>query len=134
MFVRYISDEDILNNDFILNPLFNETFSRETIDTTYISTYMQIWNGVNSYKYKVLTDREGTIEYGTICSKELLSEITERFFGKGKVNYLKRNLPLCKNWDTIDSGSVNGMLDKLSESEIDTIIIDVFGENYAQSE
>lgn len=136
MFIRHIIDEDVFNNGFILNPLFNETFYREKIDTTYISTYMQIWIDVNSYRYKVITDREGVINRGTIFSASILKSLTEKYFDNDKKNYMKRRL--CKKIPFLNSNLekkyanmiLNG-LDNMSETKTNATMLELFGESYA---
>lgn len=130
MFVRYIEDKDVFEAGFILNPLFNETFSKEKIDTKYLSTYMQVWMTDNSYRYKVVTDREGVVEYGTIFSKEILQGLVSKFFKHDKVNFLRRNLKNIHDWNNKEIQVITGSLQMLPEEKIKEIMIKHFGENY----
>lgn len=131
MFVRYIEDKDVFACGFTQNPIMNETFFREKIDTKYLSTYMQVWMNINTYRYKVVTDREGAIEYGNISSKEILEELVSKFFENDKANFIRRNLSTID--PTLSETNCNlilASLQKMPEKELEKIIIKKFGENY----
>lgn len=130
MFVKHIEDKDIFECGFTLNPLFNETFSMEKVDRKFISTYMQVWVDINSYRYKVVTDREGVIEYGTVFSKEILKGLVSKFFTHDRANFLRRNLPKLSKWDDKTISMISSSLQRLPQREIDNIMLNNFGENY----
>jgi len=134
MFVKHIIDEDIFKEGFILNPLFNETFSREKIDTNFISTYMQIWLDVNSYRYKIMTDREGTVVRGTINSVDVLKQLTEKYFNNDIKEFIKRNIsriyPKLNNIEKAYFSGVVNNLDLLTKANTKKIMLNLFGESY----
>jgi len=90
MFVKHISEQDILDSGFVLNSLGRETYSKKLIDGEYLSTYVQIWLDVNTYRYEVITDIEGIVEYGEIRNKRDLSRVDSKFFQNYKGEFMVR--------------------------------------------
>lgn len=133
MFVKHIVDQDVFNNGFLLNPLFNESFSREKIDTKFLSTYMQIWVDVNAYNYKVTTDREGEIARGTIFSADALNDLVDTYFNNDKKNFIRRNIKSrMPEWDPIQRSCFLGSLEGFSIEKIEHTITNLFGESYVE--
>lgn len=129
MFVRHITEKDVFEKGFILNPLTNETFSKQKIDTQYLSTYMQIWVDINSYRYRVVTDREGLVENGIILSKDILSELHAEFFDNDIDSFLKRNIPKkFSHWSDIKLTCMMGNIDRLDHNTKQQKMIELFGE------
>lgn len=136
MFIKHIIDEDVFRNGFVLNPVFNESFSREKIDTTYISTYMQIWVDINSYRYKVLTDREGVIDRGSIFSASILKSLTEKYFDNDIRNYIERRIKhklssLNSNFEKRYLSMIIRELEDMNETRLKRTMLTLFGESYA---
>jgi Mg2+/Co2+ transporter CorC len=129
MFVRHITEKDIFENGFILNPLTNETFSKQKIDTECLSTYMQIWIDVNSYRYRVITDREGKIEDGVILTKDILKELVTEFFNKDIESFIERNIStLYPNWNKIKKQCFIENIKKLEPEKKREKMLELFGE------
>lgn len=135
MFVKHITDEDIFRAGFLLNPVFNETFYKEKIDTTYISTYMQIWVDANSYQYKVVTDREGEVERGTIFSAAVLKDLSEEYFNKDVQTFLKRQLNSnSENLNPVEGAFFKSLSKKVDQMNVEvqkSTMLNLFGESYA---
>lgn len=133
MFVKHLEEQNFFDAGFSLNPLSRETFSKQSIDAESISTYVQVWMDVNSYKYKAVTDKEGTVEYGSIRNKEDLSEINRRFFVDHKKEFLIRQLiPLVDEriqMDTIQRTILLKLIQKSQENEVDILIKKTLGVN-----
>jgi len=133
MFVKHMINEDIFKEGFILNPLFNETFSREKI-TPFISTYMNIWLGLNSYKYLIVTDRENEVERGTIKSVSMLKKLTKQYFDDDVRSFIKRNI--SQKYDSLNSvecayfNSIMKKIDKMNDKKVKQMMLDLFGESY----
>lgn len=125
MFIRYITEKDVFESGFILNPLSNETFSRQKIDNRLLSTYMQVWNDINSFCYRVVTDREGLIERGTISSKEVLRELVDKFFVDDVDAFLKRNISKLKHFN---NEKFLESLNCLDRTKKENVMINLFGE------
>jgi hypothetical protein len=129
MFVRHITEQDVFDNGFLLNPITNETFSRQQIDTKHVSTYMQIWIDINSYRYRVVTDREGVVEDGHIFSRDILGELVTEFFDNDLESFLRRNLPnKFPEWNDVKISWFMGSLKNLEKSEKQKVLINLFGE------
>ena len=120
MFVKHIEEKNFLDYGLILSPLTRESFSKWNIDSTTISTYLQVWIVANSYQYIGATDVEGTIERGTIRNKQELAEIHYRFFVNQKKEFLRRQL---KPTPSQNFGELLNLVSTASDEKIDDMIV-----------
>lgn len=133
MFVKHIEEQDFIDAGFTLNSLTRETFSKQTIDSNTISTYVQVWLQINTFRFKAVTDKEGSVEYGFIRNKQDLAEVNRRFFEDHKREFLIRQLvPLVDErveMDNIQRALLLNMIESANEEEIDELIKAHFGDS-----
>lgn len=133
MFVKHIEEQDFIDAGFTLNSLTRETFSKQTIDSDTISTYVQVWLQINTFRFKAVTDKEGSVEYGFIRNKQDLAEVNRRFFEDHKREFLIRQLvPLVDErveMDNIQRALLLNMIESANEEEIDELIKAHFGDS-----
>ena len=113
MFVKHIEERNFIDEGFETNPVTRETFSKQQVDSDSVSSYVQVWLGVNTYRYKAVTDKEGTVEYGHIRNKEDLREVNKRFFENREREFLKRQLPskMGRKLDSIQLALLNAEIE-----------------------
>lgn len=116
MFVKHLEEQNFFDYGFTLNALSGETYSKWSIDSTTISTFVQVWMDVNIYKFKAVTDVEGVVELGKIHNKKQLQEIHERYFKNHKRNFLIRQLTPIENREMF------GQIMNSSDDEIDKMV------------
>jgi len=120
MFVKHIDESNFFDYGFELNSVMKESLSKHLVDSDTISTYVQVWLDVNSYKYKAATNIEGIVERGSIRNKEDLAEVNRRFFEDHKREFLFRQH--ITEYDT------NENIGEASEDELNKMIIKYFGD------
>jgi len=132
MFVKHIEEQNFIDAGFSINPLSRETFSKQIIDSDTISTYVQVWIDVNTYRFKAVTDKEGTVEYGSIRNKEDLAEVNRRFFEDHKKEFLVRQLiPLVDEkiqMDSIQRAILLNIIEMFDDGQVDDLIKTHFGD------
>lgn len=96
---------------------------------------MQIWVDANSYRYKVVTDREGEVERGTIFSAAVLKDLSEEYFNKDIQTFLKRQLnSKSENLNPVEGAffkSLSKKVDQMSVGVQKSTMLNLFGESYA---
>ena len=132
MFVKHIEEQNFIDAGFSINPLSRETFSKQIIDSDTISTYVQVWIDVNTYRFKAVTDKEGTVEYGSIRNKEDLAEVNRRFFEDHKKEFLVRQLiPFVDEkiqMDSIQRAILLNIIEMFDDGQVDDLIKTHFGD------
>lgn len=132
MFVKHIDERNFLDAGFVVNPVTKETFSKKSVDIDTISTYVQVWNDMNIYKFKAVTDIEGTVELGAIRNMDDLNEIERKYFKDQKREFLFRQLiPLVDEKIELDNIQITLLyciIDSADDETLDELIQLNFGD------